>query len=67
MFYEQTQIAKNLGISMKSLRRILNAANFETSENYKLINNKRHYDYDRILKLIRSNVDLWLPPKVNCE
>ena len=66
MFYEQTQIAKNLGISMKSLHRILNAANFETSENYKLINNKRHYDYDRILKLIRSNVDLWPPPKVNC-
>ena len=63
MLTEQTQIAKNLGISMNSLHRMLHASGFETPENFKLINNKRHYEYEDILKLIKSNVSNW--PIVN--
>jgi len=59
MFIEQTQIAKNLGISMKSLHRMLYAAGYEKPENFKLIANKRHYDYDKILELIRLNANWW--------
>lgn len=60
MWIEQTEIArKHLGISMKAFRRILDAAKYDIPENYKLIANKRHYDYDKIIELIQKNSNLW--------
>ena len=60
MWIEQTEIAKkHLGISANSLRRILSAAKYDIPENYKLINNKRHYNYNKILEIIQKNTFLW--------
>jgi len=49
---EQTDIAKKLGISMNALHRILRASGYEP--NYKLLANKRHYEYEAILDIIRN-------------
>ena len=55
MLKEQTAIAKELGISMNSLRRILRASNIEQS--FILIENKRHYDYADVVSAIQGAVN----------
>lgn len=50
---EQTEIAKQLGISMKAFNRILRSANIDNENHFKLINNKRHYELEEILKIIQ--------------
>lgn len=47
---EQTEIAKRLGVSNKVMRRIAQTAGLE----FKLIENKRHYDWDEFLEAIRK-------------
>lgn len=60
MWIEQTEIArKKLGISMNAFHRMLRASGYEIEKNYRLINNKRHYDYDKILELIKNNLAFW--------
>jgi len=51
MFIERTEIAKRLGISGKALNRIAFYGKLE----YKLINNKRCYDLDEVIKTIKNN------------
>ena len=51
---EQTEIAKTLGISMNALHKILQAANIEKEPHFKLINNKRHYNIEEILQVIKK-------------
>jgi DNA-binding phage protein len=53
MLVEQTQIAKQLGISMNALHRILRTAGLETEEHFKLINKKRNYNLDEVLAVIK--------------
>ena len=55
MFLDQKIIAQNLGISLKSLRRILHHINYDIPENFKLINNKRCYEEKEILEIIRKS------------
>jgi hypothetical protein len=56
MLLEQTEIAKRLGISMNALHRILNSSGLSTEKYFKLINNKRHYEYEDVLKAIRKGL-----------
>lgn len=51
---EQTQIAKQLGISMKALHRILYHSGLEQAERYELINGKRHYQFEEVMQVIRK-------------
>lgn len=46
---EQTEIARKLGISGTKFRRIV-----QGRLEFQLINNKRHYDYEQVLQLIRN-------------
>lgn len=63
---EQSEIArKNLGISMNALHRIFHTTGYAVPENYRLINNKRHYEYEKILELIKSNGSCWPAQKKN--
>lgn len=48
---EQTLIAKKLGISNNAFRRIAQCAKLE----FKLINNKRCYDFNEVIKTIKNN------------
>ena len=48
---EQTEIAKRLGISNNAFHRIAYYSKLE----YKLINNKRHYDFEKVIKIIKDN------------
>ena len=48
---EQTEIARRLGISNNALHRIVYHGKLE----YKLINNKRHYDFEEVLKTIKKD------------
>ncbi len=48
---EQTAIAKRLGISNNALHRITWHGKLE----YKLINNKRHYDFDEVIETIKKS------------
>lgn len=47
---EQTEIAKRLGISNNAFRRIAQQGKLE----FTLINNKRCYDFDEVLKIIQA-------------
>ena len=47
---EQTEIAKRLGISNNAMRRIAALAGLE----FKLINNRRHYDWQEFLDVIKK-------------
>ncbi len=51
---EQTEIAKRLGISNKTIKRITYHGKLE----YKLINNKRHYNFKEVVKTIKKNISL---------
>ena len=55
MLIEQTEIARKLGISMNALHRILRSCGYDSPEKYKLINNKRHYEWEAILSLIQQS------------
>ncbi len=48
---EQTEIAKRLGISNKTIKRITYHGKLE----YKLINNKRHYNFNEVVETIKKN------------
>ena len=50
MFIERIEIAKKLGISGKALNRIAYYGKLE----YKTINNKRHYDFDEVIEIIKK-------------
>ena len=50
MLIERTEIAKKLGISGKAFNRIAYHGKLE----YKLINNKRHYDFEEVIKTIKK-------------
>ena len=50
MFIEQTEVAKRLGISNNAMRRIAKNAGLE----WKLINNKRHYDWQEFLEAVKK-------------
>lgn len=54
IFTEQTEIAKRLGISNKAFRRIVHDAGIDNEKYYKLINNKRHYDFNFIIKILEN-------------
>lgn len=54
IFTEQTEIAKRLGISNKAFRRIVHGAGIDNEKYYKLINNKRHYDFNFIIKILEN-------------
>ena len=47
---EQTEIAKRLGISNNALHRIT----YHGKLDFKLINNKRHYDFEEVIKTIKK-------------
>jgi transposase-like protein len=47
---EQTEIARKLGISNNAFRRIASTARLE----FELINNKRHYDWQEVLEIIKK-------------
>ena len=51
MLTEQTEIAKRLGISNKAFHRIAYHGKLE----FKLINNKRHYDFEEVIETIKKN------------
>lgn len=51
---EQTEIARRIGVSNKSFRRIMSDAKLDNEKYFKLIDNKRHYDYDFIVKILQG-------------
>lgn len=54
MFIDQIKIAKQLGISGNSMRRILHVLKLDNEQHYRLINNKRCYDMDEVIKEIKK-------------
>lgn len=51
---EQTVLAKMLGMSNKSFRKMLHHAKFDTPENYEIINGKRHYKMADVIEIIKK-------------
>lgn len=52
MLIEHTKLAKQLGLSRKSLHRILKAGGLE--KKFKLINNQRYYELEEVLTAIKK-------------
>ena len=53
-YLEQTEIAKLLGISNGSFRRIVHHAGIDNDQHFILINNKRYYKIDEVMEIIRK-------------
>ena len=51
MLIERIEIARRLGISGKTLKRIVYYGKLE----HKMINNKRYYDFEEVVETIKKN------------